>query len=77
MCSRLQRLRADDLGPLLVEPEQPVAIAGTGGHADWSIAVPTGAALAGLGFYVQALVADAQANAFGAVATNAGEGVIR
>ena len=58
MCSRLQWLRADDLGPLLVEPEQPVA-------------------LAGLGFYVQALVADAQANAFGAVATNAGEGVIR
>ncbi len=58
-------------------PEQSVVLASSGGQVAWSIAVPADAALSGLGFYVQALVADAAANAFGAVATNGGEGVIR
>lgn len=61
----------------LVAPEQFVLLLGSAGVADWSIGIPPDPSLSGLGFFLQALVADAGANSFGAIATNGGEGVLR
>lgn len=46
------------------------------GSAQWTIRLPNAAALVGMDFYVQGLVVDPQANAFGAVLSNAADCVI-
>ncbi|MGE3174620.1 MAG: sorbosone dehydrogenase family protein [Planctomycetota bacterium] len=60
-----------------IEPDRLELLAGAGGLAPWSLPIPLDPALSGFAIFAQALVADAGANAFGAVVTNGGEGVLR
>ncbi|MBL8750008.1 MAG: PQQ-dependent sugar dehydrogenase [Planctomycetes bacterium] len=62
---------------LLVQPLILTALLGGSGTAPWPFAVPSTASFVGQDLYAQALVLDAGWNPFGAVLTNAGEGVIR
>ena len=54
-----------------------IALAGSGGHATWSLSIPYQPALIGVRFYNQALVLDPGAsNSLGAVVSDAAEAVV-
>jgi len=53
-----------------------MGLAGTGNQAKWLLPIPDQPLLLGVTFYNQALVLDPQANAFGAVVSDAAEGVV-
>jgi hypothetical protein len=61
---------------LLVDPALVFAVQNTGGSAQLQVSVPNDQALVGGLIFNQAMVLDSGANAFGAVMTNGGEGVI-
>lgn len=62
---------------LLAQPLILTALVGGSGTAPWPITMPSSPTFVGQDVYAQALVLDAGWNPFGAVLTNAGEGVIR
>lgn len=62
---------------LFVQPLLLTALLGGGGVATWPVAMPTTATFVGQDLYAQVLVLDPASNPFGAVLSNAGEGVIR
>ncbi len=59
-----------------VAADAAVVLPANQGRAAWSMSIPDALWLTGFRFYQQALVLDAQANAAGVVATNAGAAVI-
>ncbi|MBI5852658.1 MAG: hypothetical protein HZB39_16725 [Planctomycetes bacterium] len=58
---------------LHVDPLVQVGLAAAGGQASFSLPIPVDVALGGASVYYQGLAADAAANAFGAISTNAGD----
>ena len=56
---------------LLVSPHIGVGLTAVGGVASWSLSLPNVAALVGQSFFLQGVVADAGANAFGFAFSNA------
>lgn len=57
-------------------PDGVALLVGQGGQAAWNLPIPDVASLVGVHFYNQALVLDPTGNAFGAVVSDAAEGVV-
>jgi len=53
-----------------------MALVGQGGQAKWLLPIPDASSLVGIRFYNQAVVLDPAATGFGAVVSNAAEGVV-